>query len=352
MAAVEERTWAGGFCLGLFLLSGSSLLGIIWSASALACAVVVLGWPGAWGIFRRHVMMFTITAISLLALASFYIWSVEQGVRPSTGPTGVNNVLFIAYEMFGLTGLGPGRLDIRNEGVVSFLPFVVPLALYSLVTAAVLVAGGHQVLQRVRRRVWLGVAIVLGSASVLLLAAGVIKHFRVLGRHFTPLVPVLLMLIGAGLYSLWTKAGWRRWVAVVFLLSSLASALSLRLAPRYAKDDYREAAIVARAAVARGERVWWSADGKSGQYYGVPLSERNTLATRGQVFLTCYMTEQLLSHQPAPDLVIVSKPDHYDDQGIIHRYLEREHYRVVRTLPAFTFWRRDAADASAVFDAR
>ena len=342
-----EGICIGGFCLGLFVLSGSSLLGMIWSAAALAIAVAVLSWPVAWALFRRHFKIFAATAISLLALLCYYLWSLKLGARASMGSTGAANILFIGYELLGVMGVGPAREQIRNEGLASFLPFAAPLALAFLATAGVFLAGFRQVLRRTSSRLWLGVCIALGGASALLLTLGVVNDFRVLGRHFTPVTPILLLTIALGLGYLWKKAGWRRCLAVLYVLASFASALSIRLAPRHAKDDYRTAAAIAAAAVARGEQVWWCADRSTALYYGLSLPEKGALPAPGQAILAYYGSHSVLTNQPVPNLVLISRPDHYDIEGILHNYLESKHYRVAQTLQGFTVWRKDGSGPEA-----
>jgi hypothetical protein len=74
----------------------------------------------------------------------------------------------------------------------------------------------------------------------------------------------------------------------------------------------------------------------------VPLSPRESLAVPGQVWLASHPSAQLLTNQPSPDLLIFSKPDLHDGDGLVRSYLANHHYVVLRTLPAFTLWRKSA----------
>jgi hypothetical protein len=335
-----EGILTGLFCFGLVALSGSSLLGVIWVGAAGAAAMLVLGWPRVLRLARQNALTLVITSLVLIALAGYYLWSLERGNRATPGATGIGNTLFAFYELFGFAGLGPGRTQIREIGFSSIPPFVIPLALQGVVTAFVFFAGCKHVVQQTPRRVWLGGAASLGAAVILLLAVGVLKHFRVLGRHFAPLAPALILLLAVGLRSLWSRAGWRRWLAVFFVLFSIASSISLRFAGRHAKDDYRTAAAIAIAANANNEKVWWCADASTGLYYRVPLSPRESLAAPGRVWLASHPSVQLLANQPPPDLLILSKPDLYDENGLMRPYLENHHYIMFETLPAFSLWRK------------
>jgi hypothetical protein len=332
----------GLFCFGLVALSGSSLLSVIWAGAACAATWLVLGWPRTLRLARQNAPTLVITSLVLIALAGYYLWSLKRGNRATPGATGIGNTLFAFYELFGFAGLGPGRNQIREAGFSSFHPFIIPLALQGLVTSFVFFAGCKRVIQQTPRRVWLGVAASLGAAVIFLLAAGVLKHFRVLGRHFAPLAPVVVLLLAVGFRSLWSRAGWRRGLALFFILFSIASALTLRFATRHAKDDYRTAAAIAITANANNEKVWWCADETAGLYYRVPLSPGENLVTPGQVWLAIYPAAQRLASQPPPDLLILSKPDLYDEHGLMRSYLANHHYTVWQTLPSMTVWHKNA----------
>ena len=338
------REWIlmGFFCFGLVALSSSSLLGMIWAGAACATVLIVLGWPRSLRLARQNALVLAITSLALITLAGYYLWALKRGKGVTPGSNGIGNTLFAFYELFGFAGLGPGRTQIREIGLSSFRPFVIPLALQTVVTSFVFFAGCKRVMQQTPRRVWLGVAVTLGATVIFFLAAGELKHFRVLGRHFAPLAPVLVLLLAIGFRSLWSRAGWRRWLATFFVLFSLASAVSLRFAGRHAKDDYRTAAAIAITANANNEKVWWCADESTGLYYRVPLSPREGLPAPGQVWLASHPPAQLLTNQPPPDLLILSKPYLHDNDGLMRSYLANHHYVMLQKLPAFTVWCKTA----------
>ena len=105
-------------------------------------------------------------------------------------------------------------------------------------------------------------------------------------------------------------------MVVAFLVLGLASAASIRFATRHAKDDYRSAAAVARAALSVGDKVWWNADKFGALLYQVHFAE------------SCNGAAMLFNPQhgfadraPAPSVVIASKPDIYDAHGALAEYL-------------------------------
>ena len=165
---------------------------------------------------------------------------------------------------------------------------------------------------------------------VFVLAAGVFAHMRLLGRHLTPLLPFLLALMAVGLAKLLEEPElWKKTIALATLAVFLFSAVEIRLAPRFRRDDYRSAAAIALEAIHAGQHVWWLADVSTGRYYHVPFdSPQLTVAT------------DLPGPNPPPDVVIFSKPDIYDSSGFVRPYLAGNGFTVQRVLPAFEILKR------------
>jgi len=339
----NETLWAGCFWLGLLLQAASSMLAIIWAAATLGCAWVWLGRARAVQLLRRHWVPVSVFGACLAALACYYAWTLSNSAQASTGRTGLGNVVFAAYELLGFAGLGPGRLDLRQNILAAFKPFVPVLCLYAGMTGIILITSGAHLVRHTPRRIWFGVACFAGMASAALLAAGVVKHVRILARHAAPLAPLILLVLAVGVGSLWRRGGIRRFAAVVFLLLSLASAASLRLAPRHAKDEYRQAAALACAALARGEIVWWAASVEGGAYYGLPVATKNTVEAPGRAWEATRSSEELLTRRPVPQLVVLAKPDYFDESGSLRAFLNRGGYQLSQSLPALTLWRKPAS---------
>ena len=260
------------FGLGLVLLAGSSLTGIVWAGAFLLAAIFICGLQQFLRLVRENIPAIVVTVFFLAALAVYYPWTLKYAIAVTPGETGVRNILFAGYELLGFTGLGPGRAQIRDDGLAAFRSFWPLLVLQGLTTVAVLWAGILKMFQTLPRRVWLGVAFAFGLAAFFLLAAGALKHDRVLGRHFAPLAPILIFLLAAGCREFWRRGNFHRAVVGLFLALALASDFSVRFAERHARDDYRAAAALARDSLAQGRHVWWCADITAGRFYGVPVS--------------------------------------------------------------------------------
>jgi hypothetical protein len=189
-----------------------------------------------------------------------------------------------------------------------------------------------------RRRLLGGIGCVAGPV-ILLVAAGMVAHFRLLGRHVTPLAAVWVWLLTLGFAALAKDRAWWKWGVVgLFVALGLVSCLSLRFAPRHARDDYRSAAARARVALTQGLIVWWSAARAGAEYYRLPTGlppGRTDVA----VELINVATAELAS-LPMPDLVVVSKPDLHDAGGAVAAYLATKGYQPAETLAGFTIWVR------------
>lgn len=349
LAAVgrEEKICAAAFAAGLVLLAGSSLLGMIWAGAFLVSAVLFFGREKSRRLVRENRAVVWGAAVLLAALAVYYLWTVARGTRAAPGETGAINSAFIGYELLGFAGLGPGRADIRDHGLRAFLPFAPWLGLYAVATAAVLWAGAKKYWQLIPRRVWLGVLLAFGAAAVFLLAAGELKHFRVLGRHCAPLAALFILWFAAGAGELWSRGKMGRVVVVLLIGLQLGSALSLRFGERHTKEDYRSAAASACDALTRGQRVWWCADVNGGSFYGVPLSPTGSLPATNQAWPAYNFPETILTNQPLPDLVILSRPENYDPQGFVRALIRRQHYQLVESPRLFNLWRTAETNAAA-----
>jgi hypothetical protein len=75
---------------------------------------------------------------------------------------------------------------------------------------------------------------------------------------------------------------------------------------------------------------------EGGQYYGLPLGATN--AAGGAVIWLMNPEDDSLNEPTDPDTVVFSKPDVYDRQGAVGRYLEGRGFEMTENLPAFEIW--------------
>jgi len=180
-----------------------------------------------------------------------------------------------------------------------------------------------------------------GGVFVFLVLVGVFMHFRLLGRHCTPLLVLVVYLLGMGVARLWSSRHWwaKGWV-VLFVGLSLVSSLSLRFAPRHTRDNYRDAAAIAKQALQNGKTVWWNANERGAAYYHLSLATNG--ATADQALWLVNPSREMLRMAVPPDVIIASRPDVYDGGGALAEFVTQAHYRPVTNLMAFTVWESGA----------
>ena len=333
----SEFWWVALFCFALLTLCGSSLLGMIWGAAAVLGAWIILYQRGWRPVNRFSLIAIFFSLFILAGLSLYYFWTIKIGAG-AVGHTDFRSFPFILYELLGFSGLGPGRLEIREMGAASFKPFVWALIPYGLLLLVILVVACRDLFVSNNRPRFFILAFIGLAPFAFLLAAGVALHFRVLGRHCMPLLGVVLFLTGYGVDKLWSRGNVLPRAAVcLFLIFSLASCLSIRFAARHRKDDYRGASAFALTALKNGQEVWWNASNHGARYYGVPLAETSGPAS-GKALLLVNPTAQILAEIPAPGLVIMSKGDLYDESGIIAGFLQKAGYTKIATWHAFSAW--------------
>jgi hypothetical protein len=349
------------FVLGGVLLFGASMLGAFWVLAA-GIYVLIHHWQQrSWRELTRGVNLLLLgvflTATALLT--AYYLSSLLKGAGASRlASSTASTVAFAAYEMLGLSGVGPGRLELRALGLSALVPHALGLLAAGAALLTVLGIGLKQAHAAIgTRQLVLMTALGLFPVAVVFLS-GFVMHWRVLGRHMIAALPLLNLVLAFGLTFLFQegrhRGQWaRRMLAILAVLFLVYSSVSLRFAPQHRKDDYRAAAAIAQAAVAQGQRVWWAADLIGAQYYGLPgefdvmgeltgLHKPQDCGDRPGVLSIANASTQCLRALPQADVVILSKPETFDIKQDIAGYLKAEQFAVTQSLPAFTIWRRSA----------
>lgn len=337
------------FSFGMIVLCGSSLIGVIFAFwFALAFLAIWLPCESAGRIAARKDfrMVGAIIVPLLLCLGLYYIWTLRVGAAASgVGKTSVVNLGFVAYELLGFTGAGPGRSSLRESlglAVNSYAPF---LGAYGLMLSAFAILGIQSLNWRRCRQgsaysTWIfWLTAVFAAASVYLV--GISGGFRLVGRHFTPLLPFILMLFALAASAMWLRREFLTRLSVIaILLSSMASSLAYRFSDQHAKDDYRAAAAVARAALSGGEVVWWAADPAGGRFYGLNAQDSNCSQSASNVQMLFNPTPSELNHlSERAWTVILAREDVYDAYGSIRNALSNAGYEQSLSLPGFRVYR-------------
>lgn len=354
------------FVVGSIVLFGASLLGAFWVAAACAYVAHVHYRYLDWRYVKEGSMLALICLFLVVngGLTLYYVTSLLAGGGASRiASTTAASVLFATYELLGLSGIGPSRLELRVTGLAalsSYWVWLIPASALIFTTLAKGILEAKKLLGT--RSLFLMCA--LGALPVaIVVLSGFVMHWRVLGRHLMASLPLLNLLLALGVVALLSKVRgrirpWPSTIALGFSLIFAASSLSLRLADRHRKDDYQTAASLAKQGVAAGKRVWWAADALGARYYGLPgefdyMGELTNVhkplacVDREGVLAVSGAPEECLARLRPPDVVILSKPETFDGTGAIAAYLKAANYVEAQALPAFTIWRPATVAATA-----
>ena len=352
-----DPTFSAIFVFGGILLSGASLLGVF--SVVAACGYVAyfhhknLNWMYLKSGVNLSLGCFFLTTSLILVI--YYLNSIFNGAGASRiSSTTFTTVIFDGYELLGLSGVGPGRLELRDSGISSLRPYFFPLALTCGLFTTVLLKGFVEVRRLLGARELVVITIFTAAPVAIILASGFLMHWRVLGRHLIAILPALEVLFALGLLGLLngSHTGHRRirsGVVAAFFLLLICSSASLRLLERHRKDDYRAAAAVAEQGVLEGRKVWWAADAVGAHYYRVPGSfdflgeltgnrQPQVCVDQPGVQSVANASRECLQQLSAPDIVILSKPEVFDTSGEITNYLKLAGFAVAREFPAFKVW--------------
>jgi hypothetical protein len=329
--------------IGCALMAATSVLGAIWTVAFALPAAVILrdthGW--SFGLARCHVLLCLAVVVVASPVFVHYGMSFLRGASPSTMGHTFANFLFAFYEIAGVSGLGPGRFDLRTAGVEALRPYMVPVAL-AAIPIALTQAAGFRFLWRSHRKELLALAAAAALPVLILYALGEVKQWRVVGRHVIPLIGTFVILTSIGLSTLWNgnlpaKLNLvARAVCVACLLVLIVSAVLLSRADRHGRDDFKAAAAFAHEELASGKRVWWAADASGAVYYGLDLTYAgcDSKDSANKAFFTPVNAgRDSLEKCLRPDTVLVSLRDDHDAN--IQEFLTSTGYVPVRSWIGF-----------------
>jgi len=332
------------------VLFACSLIGVVWTGAFILAIASVLAReksarPAA---VTTHWLVGLFALALLIAFTAYYIlmWNASARGHFRTGVS-LLSIPFVAYELLGFSGFGPGKLQMRAAPVASVMgsiPSLLPLA-------ATLAALGVFAVLQVRRHpkntraiaIWL---LALGLPSLAIFAAMFLFDHRLLPRHFIPALPAIILLLAALIQQAFEQKSvlWRA-VALLLPLLWLASAFNYRWQPAHAKDDYRTAAKVAAAALAENKEVWWAADPAAAYIYLTPIAMQEV---PGRAWAMQAPAWDDIRFKFPPRVIVISKPDIYDPQGSIARYAAENRFVPAMQLQAFTIFTREGEQLPSI----
>jgi len=348
----SERGTEGGLYTLLFfgpLLCATQVLGVV----PLAVVAVVVGrvlLRRGWKPGTRDAVFLALSGGAFILLGLYDAMVISRGADINwEGPwtVGVSNLLFSAYELFGFTGLGPGRYELRQlaieHGLLGSLRGLARPATVALIALAVLYA--LTLIRFLRRlesrrsfagRLVLLCGLVIAASATLMFALCAAVESPFWGRHLASLLP--FVVLGLGIAGSPPEDNRQRKPAIMTLLLAaalLASSVMQRLDPRYSRDDYRGAAHLASLALQKGKVVWWVAAFEAATYYRVVFCPVGPNDAPACVVRADNRESWELEEWPKPDLVLLSKPELYDMTGAVRRYIQEHRFQATRRLTAF-----------------
>jgi hypothetical protein len=331
--------------LGAFLLIAGTILGVFWVFSCLL--TLALLYPAVLRELYRSILR-----QKWLFGVAFMLCAVVAGVAVHSHLAGARANLYAAFslagmayglvELLGAAGLGPSRDALRVSVLgTDHLQLALMLSLAAAAGLAVLLSWLQLPSWRQRCAVLLAAGLPLSVMALL----GLGLHWRVVGRHLSAILPVLLIGLAA-FFSSAASRGWAwRAAAVALGLALLVSAVEVRWAPRHMKDDYRQAAAWARQALGKGESVLWLANQRGLRYYGLS-KDRSSIKTEGVPGVIMFQQYPAVAAQtPWPDVVIYSPREGVDPDRRARPVLESGRYVLTARAAAFELYRLQAASA-------
>jgi hypothetical protein len=331
----------------LIVLLGSTLLSVPWIAVFLAVFTLGLA-RKSFTCPKRPLLASAIACfLALVAFGLYYLETLMEGARAATlSGHPLSSFAYAFYELFGFSGLGPGRIDLRGatiSGVVRFLPVwqIALVLLFASIHGILAIRFARQILLPEgfgeRTRAWI---LLLLPPLVFMVLLAFFKDFRVLGRHLTPLLPILCFYLAATIAASRDRRA-NRLITGSLLALLLTSCLMQRFASRHRKDDYRQAAALATTEVESGRSVLWVANLAARPYYH--LEKLGYLPIRPDAASPPFLHVFRIGHEDPifkPALVIVSKPDIHDPTGYAEAFIRENHYHLRQEFPGFKVYAR------------
>ncbi len=322
------------FMLGAVTAFGASPVASPFVLVAAAGAFALAGTQGTSAIMRsaRRQWLFIAACIAFsLLLLALVLYSMNKGATPElANKTSLASLIFSGIEVLGGGGLVPGREDLRASGLGALTP------LHWLMLVAFAASAGGIIIQAMRTpqaRLATVTLIVLVASIIGVGVAGTIIGFRVVGRHVAFASPLLLLVVAIGINGARTPLA--RALAFVLVALLFVSTLTFRLSDSHGKDQTRDAAAFMNDVRTRGGTGWWIGAPLLLDRYKIPtISLGEALhngAPPGAVLYAAPNEEwhDVAGQLPAPDAILVERPENADRDLFFTRMAERHDLRTV-----------------------
>ncbi len=255
----------------LWCLCLVSLTSVGW-ALGFSCGFAVLAWRQFRGVaFWKSV---AIWAIPFMALASYYVYTLMIGARATSIKSNVVvNAGASLYELFGISGIGPERSELRLCKSLDSVWAVDGLA--TAIVAGIIVFAGlcyglYRWHKKSEKPVGPALLCLMIIPSVVFFYGASAMDFRFSGRHCAPLFPVIC-LAWACVWPGWKNLKQGMFGGVLFLLMMGVWVLSdcrMRFLERYGREDFRGAIHYCKEMKEQGKDVLLLCNNAGKEFYG------------------------------------------------------------------------------------
>jgi predicted membrane protein len=335
----EDDSWAWEFSIGAVALCYTTMLAPVAIATTLF-AGGIFALKNKWKIHRKSIFVLVGSAVAVLPVGIYYGSSLGRAAGAMLWHVDLKFFAYVIYEVTGLVGLGPNIDSIRELARSPHLAATIMnhgsqfalAAVCAVVLVLVLFLGLRKWSAQSKSSLLGSLVLVLITSSLLFVVVGIAIQKAFWGRHFAPLVPFYVVLLGVAIAGL---QGSRKLRWLTFMLAGLLvfSSLNLRFGAEHRKENYREAAAIARSALAEKKSVWWAAAYYGARYYHLDCATSSPES--GKAFCT-FFTD--FTKYPPPDMIIFSRPDVFDVTGALQKIIRDNGYRPIKTLDGFVIW--------------
>jgi hypothetical protein len=296
-----------------------------------------------WKVSRKSILILFGGAIANIPIAIYYCSTLARGAKGAQlWHVDLKFFGYVIYELTGLTGLGLPIEKIREMGKSPHLfaalgehvfQFVLPATCF-LLLVLVLTLGLCQRRRNSPTGLTAGLVGILSVNSLAFIIVAICLQKAFWARHFAPVFPFYVALLAIAIQRLFENHSlFSKLLPCVLMVLLFFSSLSLRFAARHRKEDYKTAAQIAQLALDEQKSVWWVAGVLPAQYYHLDCALLRPEA--GKVF---FPQSAEIQNFPAPDVIILSKPDIFDDRGTVQGLIRQNHYHLEKVLQSFVIW--------------
>jgi hypothetical protein len=350
LARAAGVLWAWLLVFAAVLLFYGTLLAPV-SVAATVLAGIVMARSQGWKPERSAILVLLAGLAACVPAAIYYLTTLLRGAKGAQAwHVDLKFFAYVIYEFTGMGGLGLSDEQIRelarSPSILHDLLTCAPQIALPLLLAVLLLS----VLYFGLRGRWpsppgrplvMGFFIVLTFTAGVFIAGSLVLQKAFWARHYAPVFPFYVALLGMAFAGLWTTPRPSlRVLPLAFCALCIFSAANFRWAPSLRKEDYRSAAAFARQALADGKSVWWQAGGLSASYYGLACAY--TYPEPGKIFVA-YHSRVDIQTLPPPDVIVFNKPYIHDPRGDVQKIIVENHYQIAARFQSFTIWTNTAA---------